>query len=184
VTDYRWVRSVAERRRLADVARGIEQLLAPDEADKARLHEAGSSSGVARGVSRGLSAMNEKDVRELFQIAYVLRWEIPSEAAKPQPDLSQEVVREKCDVHPGEWSVGDCGLAHRIKGGLGFSCSDGGGAIEAATVESSEAGRIKVINALVASVRKHAHGRWLCPKRPCFVGLDHYGLTLAIRRPD
>jgi septation ring formation regulator EzrA len=74
VTDYRWVRSVAERRGVAGVARGIEQQLVAIEADVERLQDAVSSSGAARCVLLCMSAMNEKDVSGLVDIAHVSRY--------------------------------------------------------------------------------------------------------------
>jgi hypothetical protein len=140
VTDYRWVRRVAERRSPAGVARCIEQLLsAADEADMERLHDALSRSGAARGVSRDLSAINEQDVRELVKVVHAFRSEIPLEAAKPQQKLGKAGAPSTHD-----WSVRDRGLAHRIVGRLMVSCG-GGSAVAAASARSLEAGRIGVI---------------------------------------
>jgi hypothetical protein len=113
VTDYRWVRMVAERRSPTGVARCIEQLLTANEADVERLHDTHSRSGAEWGVSRYLSALNEQDVSELEKIAHAFRSEIRAKRR------NHKIIRQgRYTIDTGCWSLGDRGLAHRIVGRL------------------------------------------------------------------
>jgi hypothetical protein len=75
------------------------------------------------------------------------------------------------------------GLAYRGVGHLMLSRGDSG-AFERETVGCVDVGGLGVIDAFVDSVRKHAHGPWLCPKHRRFTGTDRRGLERGIRHED
>jgi hypothetical protein len=88
----------------------------------------------------------------------VFHWEIPPEAARPQPDVKEgnrnRFWRQGCNAHGGKRSVEDPGLAHRIVGRLGISRGRGD-AVKAGAAGSPEASRTGVIDVLAASVKNH-----------------------------
>jgi WD40 repeat protein len=165
VTDYRWVRRVAERCDPVGVARGIDQILEANGALQAELHETESSAGVSSVESQYSGAISEQDVKELAEIAHVFRNEIPPDAAHPR----EEGV--KCFPHPAESNGGDSGLAHRIIGRLG--CPDEGDRTMERAKHRHLAAKVGgVISTLIESVEKHAGLPWLRPVNRCFTGVD------------
>jgi hypothetical protein len=185
VTDYRWVREVTERGWPADVARHIDHVIQSSEALRLEcaqfeLEKGERSSIKSKDDLPHTCAMSECDEEGLKDVAIVFRLEIPPAVARP---ARNEFDSGECPLHPGARSVGNSGLAHCVVGRFGISRSESGAA-EMDTDVSMHVGGQGVIDALVHTVRKHAHGPWLCPKNRCSTGTDRRGLERIIRQED
>jgi hypothetical protein len=102
VTDYLWVRKVAECGSAEDVAHHIDHVLQASETLRSKLgvdktKERGRSSGWAKAVLERSGAMSERDVEGLKKSSNVFRHEIPSYAGRP---VRNKFDSGNCPLHP------------------------------------------------------------------------------------